>query len=319
MQKELIAWPDNIYAVDSGYARPGLAAVHFIVEKGRVAVVDTAHNRSLPRFLAALAELGLTPEAVDYVFLTHVHLDHAGGSGAYMARLPNAKLVVHPDGARHMIDPSRLYASTLAVYGWIKTLYLYGKLVPVPANRVIEAADGQVFSLAGRDLQCLHTPGHAKHHLCLWDERARACFTGDTFGIAYRELYVGEEPFLIPATTPTHFDPEVLKDSIRRLLALHPEAMYLTHFSRVVGVERLGEQLLRRIDDFAALAEAAPGTGKARKEAIHAAIERYLLAEVPATSRKGLKPILKIDMELNAQGLAMWLERRSSARCEVRS
>ena len=314
MQNRLITWPGNIYAVDSGYARPGLAAVHLIVEEGRVAIVDTAHNRSWPRFLAALTELGLTPEAVDYVFLTHVHLDHAGGSGVYMARLPNAKLVVHPSGAPHMIDPSRLYASTLAVYGWIKTLYLYGRLVPVPAERVIEAEDGQVFSLAGRPLQCLYTPGHAKHHLCLWDERERACFTGDTFGIAYRELYMDGKPFLIPATTPTHFDPEVLKDSVRRLLALQPEAMYLTHFSRVDDVARQGEHLLRRIDDFVALAEAAPGTGKDRKKAIHAAIERYLFAEAPAMNRKGLWPILKIDMELNAQGLAMWLDRRSSAR-----
>lgn len=314
MQNTLIVWPDNIYAVDSGYARPGLAAVHLIVEGGRAAVVDTAHNHSLPRFLAALTELGLAPEAVDYVFLTHVHLDHAGGSGVYMACLPNAKLVVHPEGARHMIDPSRLYASTLEVYGPEKTRYLYGELVPVPADRVIEAADEQVFSLAGRPLQCLHTPGHAKHHLCLWDERARACFVGDTFGIAYRELYVDGEPFLIPATTPVHFDPELLKASIRRLLALRPEAMYLTHFSRVEDVERQGEQLLRRIDDFAALAEAAPGTGKARKEAIHAAIERYLLAEAPAVGGKEFMPMLTMDMELNAQGLAIWMERRASAR-----
>ncbi|MCL2591283.1 MAG: MBL fold metallo-hydrolase [Betaproteobacteria bacterium] len=312
MQTNLITWPDSIYAVDSGYVRPCLAAVHLIVEGGRVAVVDTTHNHSLPRFLAALAELGLTPEAVDYIFLTHVHLDHAGGSGAYMARLPNAKLVVHPDGARHMIDPSRLYASTVAVYGPENTRSLYGELVPVSADRVIEASDGQVFSLAGRPLQCLFTPGHAKHHLCLWDERARACFTGDTFGIAYRELYINGKPFLIPATTPTQFDPETMKDSIRRLLALQPKAMYLTHFSRVDNVERLGEQLLRRIDDFAALAEVAPGTGEDRKKAIHQAIERYLLAEASAMCQQEFAPMLSGDMELNAQGLAMWVERKSA-------
>ncbi|MDR2093055.1 MAG: MBL fold metallo-hydrolase [Azoarcus sp.] len=311
MQTEpLLSWPDNIHAVDAGYVRPGLAAVHLIVEDGRIAVVDTAHNAALPRFLAALAQLGLAPEAVDYVFLTHVHLDHAGGAGAYMAQLPNAKLVVHPRGARHMIDPTRLFEGTVEVYGAENARRLYGTLLPVPPERVIEAADGQVFTLAGRPLQCLHTPGHAKHHLCLWDRRARACFTGDTFGIAYREMGVSGEPFLIPATTPTQFDPEAMKASIRRLLALEPEAMYLTHFSRVDEVARLSVDLLRRIDAFVSLAEAAPGEGKARKEAIHASIERYLLAEAPAGSREWLKPVLTVDMELDAQGLAYWLEQR---------
>jgi glyoxylase-like metal-dependent hydrolase (beta-lactamase superfamily II) len=247
---------------------------------------------------------------VDYVFLTHVHLDHAGGAGAYMARLPNAKLVVHPRGARHMIDPTRLFAGTAEVYGAENARRLYGEPVPVPPERVLEAADGQVFALAGRPLQCLHTLGHAKHHLCLWDKRARACFTGDAFGIAYREMGVSGAPFLIPATTPTQFDPEAMKASIPRLLALKPEAMYLTHFSRVDEAARLGVDLLRRIDAFVSLAEAAPGEGKARKEAIHTRIERYLLAEAPAESHEWLRPVLAVDMELDAQGLAYWLEQR---------
>jgi hydroxyacylglutathione hydrolase len=320
----LLAWSDNIHALDAGYVRPGLAAVHLIVEEGRVAVVDTAHNAALPRFLATLSQLGLAPEAVDYVFLTHVHLDHAGGAGAYMARLPNAKLVVHPRGARHMIDPARLFVGTTEVYGVERARQLYGEPISVPPERVIEAADGQVFELAGRPLQCLHTPGHAKHHLCLWDERARVCFTGDAFGIAYRETgptdgnysassgtaHPASAPFLIPATTPTQFDPEVMKASIRRLLALGPKAMYLTHFSRVDDVPRLGAELLRRIDAFTSLAEAAPGEGKALKEAIHARIEHYLLSEAPAESREWLKPVLAVDMELDAQGLAYWIEQK---------
>jgi hydroxyacylglutathione hydrolase len=310
----LLTWPANIHAMDAGYIRPGLAAVHLIVEEVRVAVVETAHNAALPRFLAALSQLGLAPEAVDYVFLTHVHLDHAGGAGAYMARLPNAKLVVHPRGARHMADPAKLFAGTAEVYGLENARRLYGEPLPVPPEKMIEAADGQVFALAGRPLQCLHTPGHAKHHLCLWDEHARACFTGDAFGIAYREMGVSGTPFLIPATTPTQFDPEAMKASIRRLLALEPEAMYLTHFSRVDDVTRLGADLLRRIDAFASLAEAAPGEGKARTDAIHASIERYLLDEAPPESREWLKPVLAGDMELDAQGLACWCEQNKAAK-----
>jgi len=310
MTNALLHFPGGIHAVDSGYVRPGLAAVHLIVEGGRAAVVDTAHNGSLPRFLAALAELGLAPEAVDYVFLTHVHLDHAGGAGAYMAALPNAKLVVHPRGARHMIDPTQLFASASEVYGANNARRLYGDPVPVPRERVVESADGQVFELAGRPLQCLHTPGHAKHHQCIWDERARACFSGDAFGAAYRELTTADGPFLIPATTPTQFDPDAMKASIRRLLDLKPEGIYLTHFSRVDDVDRLGVELVQRIDALVALAEAAPGEGEARKNAIRAAIEREFLKDAEAEIRQRLPEVLRVDLELNAQGLAWWLEHR---------
>jgi hydroxyacylglutathione hydrolase len=310
MRTEILHWPHGVYAVDSGYVRPGLAAVHFIVEKGRVAIIDTAHNAALPRFMEALKDMNLTPEAVDYVFLTHVHLDHAGGAGAYMAELPLAKLVVHPRGARHMIDPTQLFAGTAAVYGEETARELYGELVPVPAERVIEATDKEFFSLANRPLQCIHTPGHAKHHMCVWDAQARVCFTGDTFGIAYRELITGKKPFLIPATTPTQFEPEALKASVKRVLLLRPKAVYLTHFSRLDNVEQHGQELLARIDDFVRLAEEAPGTGIERKNAIRAAIERYLLDEVNNRNRDQLNHILDVDMDLNAQGLAWWLEHR---------
>jgi len=315
MPTKLIHYPDAVCAFDALYMRPGLAAVHLIVENNCVAVVDTAHNASLPRFLGALESLGLGVEAVDYVFLTHVHLDHAGGAGAYMEALPRAKLVVHPRGARHMIDPTQLFAGASAVYGAENTRQIYGAPVPVPAARVIEAADGQIFTLAGRPLRCLHTPGHAKHHLCIWDERARVCFTGDAFGAAYREMTVDGQPFLFPATTPIQFDPEAMKTSVRRLLALRPQAMYLTHFSRVDDIDRQGELLLRRIDDFVALAEAAPGEGEARKRAIQAALQNYFMAESPAAKKVDaawLAPVLEVDLDLNAQGLAWWLEHREA-------
>ena len=170
---ELLRYDHGIYAVDSGYIRPQLNAIHLIVEHGQVAVVDTANNAALPRVLAALQALELTPASVAYVVLTHVHLDHAGGAGAMMQAFPEARLVVHPRGASHMADPARLFAAVQAVYGAAKAERLYGTLLPVPADRILTAGDGYPFDLAGRTLTCLETPGHARHHLCLLDPRER--------------------------------------------------------------------------------------------------------------------------------------------------
>ena len=116
----MLNWNDygnGIYCIDTGYARPQLAAMYLIVEKGHAAFVDTGSNDSVPNALEALAQLGLSVDAVDYVILTHIHLDHAGGAGLMMQKFPNAKLVVHPRGARHMAEPSKLIAGVTAVYG----------------------------------------------------------------------------------------------------------------------------------------------------------------------------------------------------------
>src|SRR5690606_23693744 len=148
----------------------------------------------------ALEAAGLTPADVDWLILTHVHLDHAGGAGELMACLPNARLVVHPRGARHMIDPSKLWAGALAVYGEEEMQRSYGTLRPIPAERVVEAPDGHVVELAGRALRCLDTPGHARHHNAIHDEPSGCVFTGDTFGLSYRELDSARGPFVIPTT-----------------------------------------------------------------------------------------------------------------------
>ena len=112
-----IDYEHGVSAIDSGYVRPMLAAVHLIVEGGRAAIVDTGTNDSVPAVLEALAARGVPPGNVDWVMLTHVHLDHAGAAGLLARHLPNARVTVHPRGARHMVDPSRLLAGTVAVYG----------------------------------------------------------------------------------------------------------------------------------------------------------------------------------------------------------
>lgn len=308
-------WRDygnGIIAFDSGYVRPILAAIHLLLENGRVAFVDTGTNDSLPTALAALDRLGLDAAAVDYVILTHIHLDHAGGAGAMMRAFPGAKLAVHPRGARHMAAPSKLIAGVSAVYGTEYVQRVYGEILAVPAERIIEAGDGHVLSLAGRRLTCIDTPGHARHHICIIDERTGAIFTGDMFGLSYRELDVDGRQFIFPTTTPSQFEPRAMRASIERLLALAPPAMYLTHYGQLLDVAQRGRDLRRRLDAVVDLALAERAAGDARHARVKAAMTRYLLGELRGhgctLSDDTLLELWETDLELNAQGLVLWLD-----------
>uniref|UniRef100_Q47IC0 Beta-lactamase-like protein n=1 Tax=Dechloromonas aromatica (strain RCB) TaxID=159087 RepID=Q47IC0_DECAR len=313
---DVFDWRDygnGIVAFDAGYVRPILAAIHMVVEKGRVAFIDTGSNDALPNALSALKKLGLDVSAVDYVILTHIHLDHAGGAGSMMRAFPRAKLVVHPRGARHMVEPAKLVAGVTAVYGAEYVQRVYGEILPIAADRIVEAPDGFSFSLAGsRELLCLDTPGHARHHICVVDKKASAIFTGDMFGLSYRELDVDGRPFIFPTTTPTQFEPEEMRASIHRLLSFNPEAMYLTHYSRVSNVQRMGEELLRHLDAVIALALKEKDAGQMRHQLIKRAMTEYLQAEIRRhgclLSDADLLAIWETDLELNAQGLGVWLD-----------
>lgn len=303
--------PYGIHTIDTGFVRPHFDAAYLVVENGRGAFIDCGTNYSVPRMLAALDNAGLEPEQVDWLILTHVHLDHAGGAGELMTRLPNAQLVSHPRGARHMVDPSMLWAGASAVYGEETMQREYGQLRPVPPERVIESADGHIVDLQGRALVCIETPGHAKHHQAIYDERAGVCFTGDTFGLSYRELDTAAGPFILPTTTPVQFDPDALHASIRRLMALDPVAMYLTHYGRVEHVAKLASDLHEQIDAMVAIAlrlKQEPQRHEALKDALaHLYLERAQ-RHGWLGSREQLLELLGMDVELNAQGLGVWLD-----------
>jgi glyoxylase-like metal-dependent hydrolase (beta-lactamase superfamily II) len=308
-------WRDygnGIYAFDTGYVRPILAAIHLIAENGRVAFIDTGTNDSLPNALAALKKLGLNASVVDYVILTHIHLDHAGGAGAMMRAFPNAQLVVHPRGSRHMAEPSKLIAGVTAVYGEEYFRRVYGEIKPVPSERIISADDGHVIFLAGRKLTFIDTPGHARHHNCIVDDKTGGIFTGDMFGLSYRELDVEGRQFIFPTSSPSQFDPDDMHVSINRLLSFSPPAMYLTHYGQVNHVAKLGQDLHRRIDAIVELAVAERTSGEARHERIKIALTQYILGEIRnhgcTLSDKTVLDIWEGDIELNAQGLGIWLD-----------
>ena len=301
----------GIHTIDTGFVRPQFDAAYLIVERGHAAFIDCGTAFSVPRMLAALDATGLTPADVDWLILTHVHLDHAGGAGVLLARLPNARLVVHPRGARHMIDPTQLWTGASAVYGEAVMEQTYGRLTPVPAARVLEAPDDGSIDLAGRPLRCLATPGHAKHHIAVYDARANVCFTGDVFGLSYRDFDTTAGPFILPTTSPVQFDPPALHASIERLLALHPQAMYLTHYGRVEDVERLAADLHAQIDAMVALAHAADGKPDRHDLLVNTLTTLYATRAAAhgwPGGRAGLRELLQMDVELNAQGLGVWLD-----------
>jgi glyoxylase-like metal-dependent hydrolase (beta-lactamase superfamily II) len=308
----LTQFADGITAVDTEYVRPQMDAAHVVVAGAGAAIVDTGPNTAVPLILAALERLRVPPEAVRWLLLTHVHLDHAGGAGALMQALPNAVCVVHPRGAPHMVDPTRLISGTRAVYGEELYSRLYGEILPIAAERLALAQDGQRFELHGREFECVHTPGHALHHQAFVDHGSGCIFTGDTFGISYREFDTARGPWIMPTTTPTQFDPGQLKASIIRLMQFRPRRLYLTHYSEVGDCPRLANDMYDAVDDFARIArQAGPGDPQRIRFELRALAHESLREHGCAMSAADIDAILGKDFDLNAAGLVAWLEREA--------
>ena len=302
---------DGITAIDTDLLRPMFDASHLLVENGRAAFIDCGVNDSVPLLLATLKRKNIDVADVDYLFLTHVHLDHAGGAGALMEALPNAQAVLHPRGAPHMIDPARLIKGAQAVYGEEEYFRQYGDIRPISKDRVIVAEDRQEFSFGGRRLTGVYTEGHARHHHCFADPGARAVFTGDSFGLSYRELDTPSGEFIYPTTTPVHFDPPEAHKAIDTIMAFEPRQLFLTHYSRVVEVERLATDLHRRIDDFVELVTSNAGEAD-RTAKIHADMYDYFIREVRDHGFEGtdddIREVVGKDVILNTMGLEFWLD-----------
>lgn len=305
--------PFGITCIDTEQGRPGMAACYLIQHGGAAALVECGTSHSVPSLLALLAHKGIALEQVAYVMPTHVHLDHAGGASALMRELPKAKLVVHPRGARHLIDPSQLIAGATEVYGPAAMQKMYGKLEPVPEARVIIANDGHTLNLNGRELKFIDTPGHARHHYSIWDAHSQGFFTGDTFGLSYREFDNNAGPWILPTTTPVQFEPEAWEQTLERYLSFKPARMYLTHYGMIENVAQRAADLRRGLREYVGIAESLANAPR-RHAQIKEALMRLALheladrdCELPELRCRGL---LETDMELSAQGLGVWLDKR---------
>jgi glyoxylase-like metal-dependent hydrolase (beta-lactamase superfamily II) len=307
---------DGLHVIDTGFEREQFDAAYLLVSpEGRAAFIDTGHNAAVPRLLGTLDALGLGVDAVDWVIPTHVHLDHAGGAGLLMEQLPNARALIHPRGARHLINPLALVEGARAVYGPEVVRATYGDIRPIPAERVVESHDEMSVAVGSRLLRLIDTPGHARHHHGIWDEASRGWFTGDTFGISYREFDSAAGPWLFPTTTPVQFEPAAMRASVARMLAARPQVIFPTHFGPVSAIERVSAQfhaLLDRLEAGAlALRDGWTGDRSALEAALVRLVERELVASALASGapvdEARARELLRLDVLLNAQGMAVWL------------
>lgn len=313
MSPNQIDYRDNTITVDADYVTPATAGFHLMIENGRAAFFDTGTTLSLPNAVAALRERGLSSEDVQYVIPTHVHLDHAGGAGAMMRAFPGARMIIHPRGARHMIDPAKLWQGTVGVYGEERAALLYGEVVPVPEERITIAEDNTEIDFQGRSLLFIDTPGHARHHFCVIDRDRRAVFAGDMLGISYRVFDSDRGPFVFPSTTPVQFEPDAFHDSLRRIEALQLRYAYLAHFGRIELSPAIFEALHRRVDRFVEIALQVENEPD-RESVLIDRLAKYLFSEVKAhgstIADDKIRMNLAMDVKLNAQGIDVWLNRR---------
>lgn len=298
---------DSIYTIDADYLFPEFAACYVFRRGGEGLVVDVNSAQAANRILETLSEIKLSPESISYLIVTHVHLDHSSGAGSLLKHLPKAKVICHPRAVKHLVDPTRLLESARAVYGAEKVKELYGEISPISEDRILPVEDGQVIAWRHRKLRFLHTPGHAKHHICILDENTQSVFTGDAFGLRYPSLS-RDRDVIFPSTSPIDFDPIAAKESVERIAALKPITIYPTHFGAINQIQPAKMQLLSELAFYSDLLKDSWSSGKvlATQKSLMEQIELHLRQRFQHLSDhdwQSAHSFLKLDIELNAAGI----------------
>ncbi len=310
---------DGVVAIDTMTGGMTSVTAGYLLDAPRPALVETGPARGIEHLLAGLAAVGMEPGELAYVVLTHIHLDHAGGAGDVAAAFPGATIVVSEVGARHLNDPSRLNASARTVYGDLHDR-VYGDCTPIEAERILGVGDGDVLDLGGgRELQLQYAPGHAKHHIGVYDTGTGALFSGDSVGVRLPGM-----PVLRPATPPTDFHLDAALATLERYRRTEPNRVYLAHYGPVDPPDEALAEAEDRLRLWAHTAEqawleASSGdvayTGTELDHVVET-LRRRFADELPSDDvaddpdRQARLELLS-GVESNAAGLVRWLERRA--------
>ena len=251
---------DGLHCIDLQFQeQPGVIASYLLEDAGERALIETGPTSTLDALLAGLQSLGVAPESISKLLVTHIHLDHAGASGTFLRRFPQAHLYVHELGAPHMIDPSKLLKSATRIYGDMMGP-LWGDVEPVPEDQLTILTDEDTITVGGKRLAALYTPGHASHHVAFHDAGRDAVFTGDVAAVKLQDIR-----YVRPPTPPPDIDLELWSQSLNRLRNLHPRVLYLTHFGLSTDVEWHLQEARDRLYEWADLIQKALDSGQDRE------------------------------------------------------
>ncbi|MED1725765.1 MBL fold metallo-hydrolase [Brevibacillus parabrevis] len=284
----------------------------YVIAEEQLTLVETGPSPSVPYIVAGLHKLGFSPEQVKYIIVTHIHLDHAGGAGLFLRECPQAKIVVHPKGARHLVDPSRLIAGAKAVYQ-DDFNRLFDPIVAIPEERILVRKDGDTLPIGPNcALEFLDSPGHANHHFSIYDPVSRGMFTGDTAGVFYPQLQKDGLHFVLPSTSPNQFDPQAMLASIERFRKRELQRIYFGHFGMTEEVEDVYRQVAEWLPVFVAEGEAAVSAGLGTEQLgdrLFALVSQHLQARGIAEQHEVMN-VLRLDLQVCAMGIIDYLHRR---------
>ncbi|WP_096188690.1 MBL fold metallo-hydrolase [Evansella halocellulosilytica] len=306
----------HLYLID-GYdlGSEERTGTYVLVDKPEVAVtlIETGPSSSNKHIKKGLEELGISLSDIKWVIVTHIHLDHSGGAGLLLSECPNAKLIVHPKGARHLIDPTKLIKGAKAVYG-DSFDKLFSPVLPVEKDRIIEKTDNSTLTLTkDRTLTFIDTPGHSRHHFSIYDSKTLTMFTGDTIGIRYPSLERDGSYLYLPSTSPNQFDPEEMLLSIEKIESMKPMFIAFGHYGLSTHPNLVYKQIRYWLPIFLKL-----GKESLEKDLGHEGLKEELLVAVNEQLKKdGIKndhtayKMIHLDLNISAMGILDYLKKQS--------
>ncbi len=290
----------------------------YVLHGEDLTIIETSASPSIPYVLKGLKELGVELEQIKNIIVTHIHLDHAGGVGLLLESCPNAKVIVHPRGARHLADPSKLILGARAVYGELFDK-LFNPILPVAADRLIVKEDGETIQIAeNRTLTFYDTPGHAKHHFSIHDSLSNGIFTGDTIGVYYPQTLEKGLELILPSTSPNQFDPLAMLQSLEKIKALQVERIYFGHYGMTTNPGHVYEQINYWLPKFVAAGEKVwkekPDESvnilqTILAEALYSEVNHFLAKKNICLDKESIE-ILKLDFNVCAMGILDYLSKK---------